>query len=80
MTHDEIKNKVTKIFRDILDDETIVLHDNTTANDIEGWDSLSHISILYAIEKDFNIKFILIEVKQLKKAGDLFDLIKSKTP
>jgi acyl carrier protein len=80
LTHDEIRNKATIIFRDILDDETIMLHDNTTADDIEGWDSLSHISLIYAIEKDFHIKFNLIEIKQLKKAGELFDLIKFKTP
>ncbi len=80
MTSDEIRDKVIKIFRDVLDDETIVLHHETTAKDVEGWDSLSHIGLIYAIEKEFKIKFNLVEIKPLKKAGELFELIKAKLP
>ncbi len=80
MTKDEIRNRVTEIFRDILDDKNIVLHDETAAQDIEDWDSLTHISLIVAIEKEFKIKFNLIEIKPLKNIGGLLDLIKAKLP
>jgi len=78
MIFKEIKERVTAIFRDVFDDETIVLLRETTADDIEDWDSLAHISLIVAIEKEFNIKFDLIELKPLQNVGELLDLIQSK--
>jgi acyl carrier protein len=78
MGFDEIKYRVTAIFQDVFDDETIVLLQETTANDIEDWDSLAHITLIVAIEKEFNIKFDLIELKPLQNVGELLDLIQSK--
>ena len=69
---------MTEIFRDVFDDETIELHAETTAKDIEDWDSLSHISLIVAIEKEFGIKFDLIELKTLKNVGDMLKLIQAK--
>jgi acyl carrier protein len=80
MTRDEIKNRVTAVFRDVLDNQSIVLHDETAAKDIEGWDSLTHISLIYAVEKEFDIRFDLLEIKPLKNAGELLDLIEAKSP
>ncbi len=78
MNLEEIRYKVTEIFKDVLDNESIVLRDETTADDIEEWDSLSHISIIVAIEKEFKIRFDLMDIKPLKNVGDFLNLIKLK--
>jgi acyl carrier protein len=78
MTQDQIKSKVTEIIRDVLDDETIILTRETTANDVEDWDSLAHISIIVAIEKEFYIKFDLTELKPIQNVGQLLDMINRK--
>ena len=78
MNYEDIVVRVTAIFRDVLDDETIVLRRETTADDIEDWDSLAHISLIVAIEKEFRIKFDLIELKPLQNVGEMFDLIQAK--
>ena len=59
MEKTEILVKVQDIFRDVLDNEEIVLNNDTSADDIEEWDSLSHIQLIVAIEKHFKIKFLL---------------------
>ncbi len=78
MTSEEIKGKVTEIVKDVVDNNSVVLHRETTASDIEGWDSLSHINIIVAIEKEFKIKFNLAELKPLKNVGELLDIIQRK--
>jgi acyl carrier protein len=78
MTQDEIKDTLSDIIRDVLDDETIVLTRETSAKDVEEWDSLAHISIIVAIEKEFKVKFDLYELKPLKNVGEMIDLIHSK--
>lgn len=78
MTSEEIKNSLLVIFRDVLDNDSIVLLRETTAEDVEEWDSLAHINIIVAIEKEFKIKFDLIDIKPLKNVGDLIDLIQRK--
>lgn len=78
MTPDEIKNKLTEIIRDVLDDENLILDRETSANDVEDWDSLAHISIIVAIEKEFKVKFDLYELKPLKNLGEMIDLIQAK--
>jgi acyl carrier protein len=75
---DEIKNILTEIIKDVLNDSTIVLTRETTANDVEDWDSLSHINILVAAEKEFGIKFDMRELKPLRNVGDMIDLIQGK--
>ncbi len=78
MTSEEIKSEVAQIFRDVLDNDGIILHRETTAADVEGWDSLAHINLIVAIEKEFKIKFDLMELKPLQNVGELFDLIQRK--
>jgi len=78
MTTEEIKTRLTTIFRDIFDNNSIVLSRETTARDIEDWDSLAQISLLVAIENEFNIKLSLDEVKSLRNVGDMLDVIWSK--
>ena len=61
-----------------LDNETIALSAETTADEIEEWDSLTHISIVVAIEKEFGIRFNLVEIKQLQNIGEFVVLIEQK--
>ena len=78
MTNEEIKTKLTAIFRDVFDNNSIVLSRETTAADIEDWDSLAQISLLVAIEQEFKIKLSLEEVKSLRNVGDMLDVIQRK--
>lgn len=74
----EILGQVQEIFRDILDDEDIVLCDSTTADDVDGWDSLTHIQLIVAIEKRFKIKFTSKEILGWRNIGEMLDSIASK--
>lgn len=78
MNTEDISNRLTEVFRDVFDDESIVLSRDTTANDIEDWDSLAQISLLVAIDKEFSIKLDLTDIKLLKNVGDIIDLIQIK--
>ena len=75
MEKQEILNLVQEIFRDILDNEDIVLTNETTANDVEEWDSLSHIQLIVAIEKHFKLKFTSLEIMKWKNVGEMVDTI-----
>ena len=75
MTEQEILAAVQDIFRDDFDDDTLEITRATCAGDIEDWDSLEQINLLTAIEKKFNIKFKLSDVRGLKDVGDLLDLV-----
>lgn len=78
MDRTEILSRATDIFRDIFDDDEIVITDETTAADIEDWDSLEQINILVAMEREFGIKFSVGEVEGLANVGEMLDLIESK--
>ena len=78
MDRSEILKQVQDIFRDILDDEEIVLEDTTTADDVEGWDSLTHIQLIVAIEKQFKIKFTSKEILSWRNVGEMLDSIAAK--
>ena len=76
MERTEIFEKLNEIFEDVLDlDETPSLTDETSANDIEEWDSLSHIQLVVAIEKTFGIKFSSQEILNWKNVGDTVNSI-----
>ncbi|MCE5175729.1 MAG: acyl carrier protein [Bacteroidales bacterium] len=74
----EILTRVQDIFRDLLDDESIVLTSETMADDVEGWDSLTHIQLIVAIEKSFKIKFTSREILSWKNVGEMIDNISLK--
>ena len=76
MTEQEIFESVQEIFRTVFDDTDIVLTREMTSADIEDWDSLEQINLLVAIEKRFNIKFQLQDVKDLPDVGSMLDLVK----
>ncbi|MBF0467002.1 MAG: acyl carrier protein [Nitrospirae bacterium] len=69
---------VQPIFRDIFDDGSLIITRQTSANDIEEWDSLNHINLVVAIEKFYDIKFALGEIQSLKNVGEMADLIDEK--
>ncbi len=69
---------LTEVFHDVFENPEIVLTPETTANDVEGWDSLSHAILISAVELKFQVKFSTREVLRLKNVGDLAQLIDSK--
>ncbi|MBP3735680.1 MAG: acyl carrier protein [Lachnospiraceae bacterium] len=77
MTRAEIFEKLNEVFRDVFDDETIVVKDETTADDIEDWDSLEHINLIASVEQEFDIKFTMGQVVTMKNVGDMADLIEA---
>ncbi len=78
MTREEIFAEVTDIFRDVFDDDTLIIVDETNSEDIEDWDSLEHINLVVMMEKRFNMKFDLKEVGKLANVGEMVDLIQRK--
>jgi len=79
MSNDALYAKLTAIFHDVFDDEDIVVTPELTADDVDEWDSLSHIRLVVAIEKKFGLKFSAAEVGRLKNVGEFASLIASKT-
>lgn len=73
-----ILEQLTPIFRQVFDDESIVLSRETTADDIDGWDSLSHMNLVVAVELAFKVRFALGELQGLKNVGHLADLVDRK--
>ena len=71
-------SRLNEVFQDVFDDDEISINRATTASDIEGWDSLMHVTLLINIEKAFGVKFTSSEVARLKSVGDLLDLIDAK--
>ena len=78
MTREMLFNGVQDIFRDIFDEEDMVIEDKTSSDDIEEWDSLNHINLVSAIEVEFKIKFTLGELMALKDVGAMVNLIVEK--
>ena len=75
MERNEIYDKLNEIFRDILDNDEIELQDETTANDIEEWTSLTHIQLIVEIEKAFNLRFTSEEILEWNNVGEMVDSI-----
>ncbi|MBR0171616.1 MAG: acyl carrier protein [Lachnospiraceae bacterium] len=78
MTREEVFEKVNEIFRDVFEDDTIVVTDITTAADIEDWDSYEHINLINAIEQTFSMKFTMGQVVSMKNVGEMVDILMEK--
>ena len=78
MDKEQIKQKLNTIFRKFFQDNEIELARESTAMDIFGWDSLSHVELMITVEDSFDIRFKRNEVIRLNDVGELIDLISSK--
>lgn len=78
MTKEEIYEKLDEVFQDVFDDEEIHVNAETTANDIEDWDSLEHINLVVAVEAAFGIKFNMNEVVSFQNVGEMVDVIEQR--
>lgn len=78
MERNEILERVQEVFRDELELDDLVLTDETTADDVEEWDSLTHVQIVVALEKAFALKFTSREILSWDNVGDLVDCIDKK--
>ena len=74
----EVRDKLNGIFQEVFKDDDIQIKPETTANDVEGWDSFSHVTLIVAIETRFNIKFSLKETMSFKNVGDMMKCIERK--
>ncbi|MBO4989683.1 MAG: acyl carrier protein [Clostridia bacterium] len=75
MERNEILEKLNEIFRDVFDDDSITVTEETTSSDIEDWDSLTHITLISEVEDEFDIKFAMKEVVGMKNVGEMVDII-----
>lgn len=73
-----ILNELQPIFQDVFDDEDLVVTNESNAENIDDWDSLSHIRLVVAIEKQFGIKFAFGELQELKNVGEMIEVIEKK--
>ncbi len=78
MSREEIYERLNEVFRDVFDDETITVNDETTAADVEGWDSHMHISLIDAVEEEFDIRFDMKTVVKMKNVGEMVDVIEQE--
>lgn len=78
MTMEDIFEGLNEVFRDVFDDEDIIVTEGTTSEDIEDWDSLEHINLIVAVEKKFGMKFSMGEVTTMKNVGEMAEIIKSR--
>jgi len=75
---DGILTKLTEVFREVFADDSLVLSRETTAMDIDGWDSLAHITLMLSVQRAFHVRFSALEASQLRNLGALIELLHSK--
>lgn len=71
-------NRLEILFRDIFDDPQMCINEQTSANTVPGWDSLTNIQLVFAVEREFKVKFALGEIQELNNVGDMISLIQKK--
>lgn len=78
MEKDIILKEINTVFLDVLDNDDLVITNETTSNDVDEWDSLTHIQLVVAIEKHFKVKFTSAEIRDWKNVGEMITCIQSK--
>ena len=73
-----IYSRLNKVFRDVFDDDSITVNPNTTADDIDDWDSLEHITLINAVEREFKMKFKMGEISSMKNVGEMVQIIAAR--
>lgn len=75
MDRNELWEKINAICRDVFEDDELEVFENTTAADVENWDSLTHLSLIHEIETEFKIKFTMGEIQGFQNVGELVDTL-----
>jgi acyl carrier protein len=78
MSREKIYERLNEVFRDLFDDDELTVNDATKASDVDGWDSLRHISLLAAIEDEFDIEFSMGQTVSMKNVGEMVDYIEEE--
>lgn len=78
MTREAIFETLNEVFQDVFDNDELTVDGNTTAADVEGWDSLMHVNLMVSVERAFSIKFGMGEIATMKNVGAMVDLITAK--
>ena len=78
MLQDEIRSRLQDVFRDVFDDDSIDIFDAMTAEDLTEWDSLSHITLVLAVEKEFAVRLNAAEVGRLANVGEMIELLSKR--
>lgn len=76
----QLLEQLNEVFCEVFDDDDIRISPEMTANDVDGWDSLSHVNLIVTIESRFNIRFAQKELLTFKNVGDLMNSIRQKLP
>lgn len=75
MNRESVYERLTKVFREVFDDDSIMISDETTADDISDWDSFEHINLIVAVEGEFSFKVPMGKVVTMKNVGEMVDII-----
>ena len=78
MTMDAMLDQLQSVFRDVFEDDELTINRQTSADNVEGWDSLMHVSLMINVERVFGVKFSTTQVASLKNVGELMNLIESR--
>lgn len=78
MNEKDIYKRLTEVFRDVFDDDSITLTPQTTADDIDEWDSIEHINLIGAVEDEFGLRFKMGEVSGMKNVGEMVSIISAR--
>lgn len=76
--NNNIINRLTEVFRDVFDDDSITISPATTSADIEDWDSIEHINLIGAVEDEFGLRFKMKEVSGMKNVGEMISIISER--
>jgi acyl carrier protein len=78
MSKEVIMEKINEIFRNVFDDDNLMVTETTSAQDIEDWDSLNHITLITSMESTFGMRFALHEITDMKNVGEAAAIIESR--
>ncbi|MCD7726821.1 MAG: acyl carrier protein [Ruminococcus sp.] len=79
MDRQDIIDRLNEVFRDVFDDDEIEVDEETTADDIEDWDSIEHINLISAVESEFGVRFKMGEVSGMNDVGEMISIIEERT-
>jgi len=78
MLNDDLSSRLTEVFQRVFNNKALRLSRETTAKDVDGWDSLNHVNLIVAVEREFKLRFTTREIAGLQNVGQLIDVIARK--